>query len=720
MNDQHIQELSIQGMSCTSCSSRIERTLLATPGVTRAVVDFAMRTAVVETALAFADLEKIINQAGFRVSALGGTFEREERERREQSAARQRLIWAVVLLVPVMFLGMTHSLANLSWARIVSGVLTTGLLLGPGRLFFTNAYLLLLRRTANMDTLVALGAGLSFVWSLFQTVYAGQHVYFETSAAIVSFVLIGKFIEHRMSWRATSSLGTLLSLQPRKAQRFVGEQLGDIEEVDVRFLRSGDLLQARVGERFAADGTVVEGVSEADESLLTGESLPVVKTKDSSVVAGSLNLSAVLIYRAERVGPQTRLGEIVAFVERTRLSKAPLQRLVDKVSAIFVPVILGLSVLTFLTWFVFLKSNLFDAMNAAVSVLVVACPCALGLATPIALAVATTRAARLGILFRDLAALEALQGVQTLVLDKTGTLTLGQLKVVEEHLFSGVHPSQELYGAIVSLEKISQHPVAAAVVDAIVSAGKHGVGSYPIGSRREIVGQGVEAEIELAQQKQTLWIGQPNEAEMRILPPRDTVTWVVCRVNGVPVIGFALRDTLRPESASLVSEFKSLSIKPIVVSGDRLSAVRDIANILDLEHLAEQTPQMKANFIAYLQKSGDRVAMLGDGVNDAPALAQADVGIAVSSGTDAARDTAAVTLKTSTLSGALTAFHLSKSTFRNIRQNLFWAFAYNVVLLPLAMGGKLTPMWAAAAMAFSSLFVVLNSLRLLRFENLKG
>jgi Cu+-exporting ATPase len=717
MGESQIHEFTIQGMSCTGCSNRIEKVLSQTPGVERAVVNFAGHSAVVQSSLSTSDIEKIIDDLGFSAYTLGGALSREELLKQEQAEARTRLVWAMILGLPVIALGMIHSLADVLWVRIASALATGLLLVGPGRIFFINAIRNLKHKAANMDTLVALGAGLTYIWSLYQAFSGQGYVYFETAAAIVAFVLIGKFVEQRMTWRATSSLGALLQLQPRTAQRISRTNQNKVEEIDLRFLRPGDILRVRVGERFAADGVVLDGASESDESLLTGESLPVAKTPGADVVAGALNLTAPLVYEAKSIGSESRLGEIVAFVERTQLSKAPVQKLVDKVSSVFVPGILSLSLLTYLFWIFALRSEQIVALNAAVSVLVVACPCALGLATPIAVAIATHRAARMGLFFRDVAAFEALHSVDTLVLDKTGTLTEGKFKIVHEHQFETLLPRELILSIVSSLEKISQHPIAAAVVNWIEMKNLPARNDFFLTQLREIAGEGVRARLSWREKEYEIRVGKPDARVLSELPAVDSATWILCSLDDHPQIAFALSDSLRPAAHELLDSLKSMGIEPVLASGDRNQVVQEFGRLLGIASRGEQSPEMKAEYIFQLQGQGKRVAMVGDGVNDAPALARADVGIAMGSGTHAAQQTAAVTLRDVSLSNIITALRLSKATFRNIAQNLAWAFGYNILLIPLAMSGRLTPMWAAAAMAFSSVFVVLNALRLLRFGN---
>ena len=718
MYSNSIYEFNVQGMSCVRCAAHIEKALCENSGVSRAVVNFASRSAVVESSLSSADLQRIISDLGYSASIAATESQQEHAQNLEQLQARNRLILAIVLGLPVITLGMIHSIAHLFYVRLIEAILTGILLVFPGRPFFEKALLLLRKRTTNMDTLVALGAGLSFVWSLVELIRGGEFVYFETAAAIVAFVLIGKFVEHRMTWKATASLGELLRLQPRTAQRIAGSSREHTETVDVRFLRSGDLILARVGERFAADGNVIEGTTESDESLLTGESLPVLKAQGAAVSAGTLNVASPVVYKVTASGQASRLGEMVAFVERTQLSKAPIQNLADKVSAIFVPTTLVLSLLTLLIWWFAVQASAWSSLSAAVAVLVVACPCALVLATPIAVSIATARAAKLGLLFRDLSSLETLQETQVLVFDKTGTLTKGEFQVVHEHVFNSHSVSENLYHAVEALENESQHPIARGLVQHIRSKQLHFVESPSLSQRNEVVGEGVRGQIVWEGSEQEFAVVKATSSELEQLPQLDAVTWVVCRINSVPLMAFALADTLRDEAAQVVGALRELGIEPVLASGDREQSVQAIAAALGIEGLAAQTPQSKAHYVQKLQQQGKRVAMVGDGVNDAAALTQANVGIALGSGTGAAQQQAALTLKKdSSLALILTALRLSKQTFRNIRQNLVWAFGYNVLLIPLAMSGRLTPMWAAAAMSVSSVFVVLNSVRLLRFSD---
>ncbi|MEN9808756.1 MAG: hypothetical protein RLZZ488_323 [Pseudomonadota bacterium] len=720
-NMSEIREFSIQGMSCSGCASRIERTLGNNHDIEQVVVNFANKTATVRTPLEPMAVAQLINNLGFKAEPVSRGLSLEERHRSEHLAAQRRLVYALILGTPVIVIGMVHEWSSIAWILALEAALTFALLVGPAREFFVKAGKLLVQRTANMDTLVSLGAGFTFIWSCVQALRGTGYVYFETAAAIVTFVLVGKYIEHRMVWRATSSLGALMQLQPFTALRASAADPSVLESVDLRFVRPDDRLVCRAGERFAADGVIVDGRTEADESLLTGESLPVAKNVGDAVVAGSLNISGAVTYGVGAVGAQTRLGEIISFVERTQLSKAPIQRLADRASAVFVPIILALSVITFLIWNFVVGAELADSMNAAVSVLVVACPCALGLATPIAVMIATGRAARAGILFRDLAALEALQSVRTIVFDKTGTLTTGQLTVADEKWLIEERllplPKELLTDIVFHLEQRSQHPAAVALTNHLQQIKTSRVQPDGLTDIREIAGEGIRALWRSATGSNEIRIGRPSEKDKTVLPLFNDASQVVCSVDGQVCALWLLKDSPRIDAADVIHSLRRMKVESILASGDHNSAVAALAADLGIEFHSEQTPQMKAELIQRLKADGRVIAMLGDGINDAPALAAADVGIAMGSGTDAARQTAALTLKETGLSGVLSALRLSSMTFRNIRQNLFWAFGYNVLLIPLAMMGRLTPMWAAAAMVLSSLLVVLNALRILKFDS---
>ena len=716
-----IYEFSIQGMSCTGCAGRIERSLTASSGVARAAVHFSTQSAVVESELSADDLKGKIESLGFRANLVSPESSLEEQHAKASRVALRRLVMAVVLGLPVMILGMMHSLSGLPWVNVVSGLLTFALLAGAGSEFFTRAFLMLKQRTAGMDTLVALGSGISFVWSCVQAVRGTGDVYFETAAAIVAFILIGKYIEHRMTWRAASSVGSLLRLQPANVLRVKQAGAWDTEPVDLRFVRADDVLLTRAGERFAADGVIVQGRTEVDESLLTGESRSLVRGEGDSVIAGALNQAGAVFYKAEAVGPNTRLGEVVRFIERTQLSKPPVQRIADKVSAVFVPVMILLALLTFFAWFFVVGSPLTEALNAAVSVLVVACPCALGLATPIAVAIATSRAARAGLLFRDLAALEQLQSVNTIVLDKTGTLTEGHPTVGQEVCFDASSetqlPDSVLRQIVCELESRSQHPAARALVKFLSPLKSKVDSGVEFSEVKETAGEGLTALAHYNVRKVSIRVGRPSTDDLKVLSEHAAEAWVVCIADSRLRMAWSMNDALRGDASALTDALKDLQIRVVLASGDQPDAVLRVAQILGIEHHALQTPQMKAELVQKLSSGGAAVAMLGDGINDAPALAASTVGIAMGSGTDAARQTAALTLRDSGLEGVVGAIRLSKMTFKNIRQNLAWAFGYNILLIPLAMSGRLNPMWAAAAMAASSLFVVLNSLRLLRSDS---
>jgi Cu+-exporting ATPase len=571
--------------------------------------------------------------------------------------------------------------------------LATPVQLWSGRRFYRGAWKALRGGTANMDVLVALGTSVAYFFSAAVLFFdLNQHVYFEAAAIVITLVLLGKYLEARAKASAAQSLDALIRLQPRTA--FV-ERNGALAEVDVATLQPGDAFVVRPGDAVALDGRVLEGDSTVDEAMLTGESLPVEKRPGATVFAGTLNGAGALKCAATGIGKATVLAGIIRLVAAAQGSKPPVQRLVDQVSGVFVPIVLGVALLTFFV----------SGLIAAVSVLVIACPCALGLATPTALMVGVGRAARTGILIRNAEALEGAEKLDTLAIDKTGTLTRGEPAVRE---VISANPS-ELLRIGASLEAKSEHPLARAIVKAA------GVPSFPVSDFRSHGGRGVSAKLDGRPAR----LGSPAFLEREA--PKGPGTAVGVEYDGRFLGWIVLADEPRPTSAAAVARLKAMGIEPIILSGDNEEAVRAVAQAVGIERWkACALPEAKAREIERLRREQRRVGMAGDGVNDAPALAAADVSFALASGSGASLDVADVTLMRNDLAGIADAIALSRATLAKIRQNLFFAFVYNVLGIPLAAAGMLNPVIAGAAMALSSVSVVSNSLLLNRWKPLKS
>jgi Cu+-exporting ATPase len=717
-------DLAIDGMTCAACALRIEKALKKTPGVD-ATVNLATERARVRFPAPTTDvgaLIQIVRKAGYDARELAGSSREEEKARRRQHQRRElRWFWlsaalTLPLLMEMAAMGMGGHRELLP--RWLQWVLATPVQFVVGWRFYSGAWNALRGRAANMDVLVALGTSAAYlystaVWLLGQN---ERHLYFEASAAIITLVLLGKLLEARARGRTSQAIEKLLRLQPKQASV---ERNGKVVEVALDSIVAGDIVVVRPGERVAVDGEVIEGASSIEQAMLTGESMPVAKRVGERVFAATQNLDGVLKVRATGIGANTQLAQIVRLVEDAQGSKAPVQQLADRVSGIFVPAVLAISLVTLLAWW--LAGDFPTALVNAVAVLVIACPCALGLATPAAIAVGTGRGAQAGILIRSADALERMQKIDVLVVDKTGTLTLGKPEVVSVTPAAG-HDTNEVLRLAAALEQYSEHPLARAILARCRETGV----SWPAATNfRAISGAGVEATVE----GRRLFIGAPRYIsslgiaidEHALQAPAQQGATIVILADEKQWIGaIGTADEIRPEAAAMVAQLNASGVEIRMLTGDNAAAAARVADALNLQAFeAEVSPADKAAAIERLRQAGKRVAMAGDGINDAPALSAADVSFAIGTGADIAIEAADVTLMRGDLTGIVDAMRLSRATLGKVRQNLFFAFFYNALGLPLAAFGLLDPVVAGAAMALSSVSVVTNSLLLKRWKPLK-
>jgi len=726
--------LQISGMTCAACANRIEKGLSRMPGVSRATVNLALETASVAFypgQVTIADLENKVKQLGYRaeVKREADDGDRRGREIRRQfvkfavsAALSLPLLWSMAghfsftagLYVPDLF---TNPWVQLALASVVQFAI--------GAQFYAGAYKSLRSGSANMDVLVALGTSAAFFYSLYLTLewrfaggaaHHGPELYYETSALLITLVILGKWLEALAKGRTSKAIRLLMSLQPKKASviRNGREISVPAEEVQV-----GDIVLVRPGEQVPVDGIVLDGASSVDESMLTGESLPVDKKAGDPVFGATVNRSGALRIRAAKVGRETALARIVKAVEEAQGSKAPIQRVADRISGIFVPVVVAIALATFLVWYALLTpGDLAGALKNAVAVLVIACPCALGLATPTSIMAASGRAAELGILFRGGEHLERTHKIDTVVLDKTGTVTKGKPELTDV-LAEG--EETEFLSLVGAAEKNSEHPLAQAIVAGI---GRRGIELPAAESFEALPGYGVAAVVE----GKTVLVGTRRLMEERgvdassayeavVRLERQGKTAMLAAVDGRYAGLLAVADTIKETSRQAVDALKEMGIEVIMITGDNERTAQAIAGQAGIGRvIAEVLPEGKAEEIRKLQREGKTVAMVGDGINDAPALAAADIGMAVGTGTDIAIQAADVTLMRGDLTAIPAAIAMSRRTMGNIRQNLFWALGYNALGIPVAAAGLLAPWVAGAAMALSSVSVVLNALRLQRVK----
>ena len=734
--------LPVRGMHCAACVGKVERALTSVPGVDEATVNLATEKATVtfdSTRTDVTRLQDAVARAGYELveprEAAGQTPDREQSAREEmQRRARSKFVVGAILSVPIVIGSMVEVFP---WAPAwlhnpwLLWALATPVQFWVGFEFHAGFLRDLRHRTASMSTLVSIGTNAAYFFSLAVTLWphvfmpAGGMTYYETGAVVITLVVLGRWLEARARGRTSEAISRLVSLAPRTA-RIVRE--GRELDVPTTEVGVGDLVRIRPGERIPVDGVVLEGASTIDESMLTGESLPVEKTAESRVVAGSVNQTGALLFRATHVGSETTLARIVRLVEDAQASRAPIQRLADRVAAVFVPIVLVIAGATCLAWLAFgPEPRLPMALTTAVAVLVIACPCAMGLATPTAIMVGTGKGAEHGVLIKSATALEVLHRVDTIVFDKTGTLTVGRPEVTDIVTVPGVGEDDALAVAA-GAEQASEHPLGEAIVRL---AKERGLALPPVGKFTAVPGRGIDA---MAPDGRILLGNETmmNERGIDVSLLADRAIALQAQGKTVVFLAFAGRllaliavaDVLKPDAAATIRRLREMGLAVAMLSGDNRRTAEAIAREAGIERvLAEVLPADKAGEIKRLQEGGHRVAMVGDGINDAPALTQADVGIVMGSGTDVAIEAADVTLMRSDVAGVVVALELSRRTIQIVKQNLGWAFGYNILLIPVAAGVLyplagvlLSPILAGAAMAFSSVSVVTNSLRLKRWR----
>ncbi len=740
-------DVGVEGMTCASCVGRVEKAIAAVPGVLEVSVNLATERASVRTAgRAPTDaIDAAIRAAGYEPrrldSSLGEEASQETKKQEENRLFRDFLV-AAVLTMPLFVLEMgSHLFPDLHhWLLMNVGrlelytayfLLATAVQFGPGLRFYLKGVPALLRLAPEMNALVVLGSTAAWGYSVMATFFPAAlpegtaNVYFEASAVIVTLILLGRFLEAKAKGRTSDAIRRLIGLQPRTA---LVDRDGAIVDMPIDQVRVGDLVQVRPGDRIPVDGEVMRGSSYVDESMISGEPVPVAKNVGADVVGGTINKTGSFVYRATKVGADTLLAQIVRMVEAAQGSKLPIQALVDRVTAWFVPAVMAAATVTFFVWLALgPEPALTFALVNAVSVLIIACPCAMGLATPVSIMVGTGRAAEMGVLFRNGEALQTLRGVDTIALDKTGTLTEGRPRLTDLELLGGFSRT-EVLSVVASAEGSSEHPIAAAIVAAAKDEGialrtvetfeavpGHGIRAS-VGGRRLLVGADrflAEAGIDVAPLAAVaLRVGQAGRTPLYVA------------INGQLAALLAVADPLKPTTRDAIRSLHDRGMKVVMVTGDNRRTAEAIAKELAIDEVvAEVMPEDKVRAVKRLRDEGRRVAFVGDGINDAPALAEADVGLAIGTGTDIAMESADVVLMAGDLHGVTKAIALSKATIANIRQNLFWAFAYNVALIPVAAGALypfwgilLSPMLAAGAMSLSSVFVLTNALRLRRFS----
>ena len=722
----------VLGMSCASCAARVDKTLNGLPGVYQATVNYATAIAQVEynpKVCSDAILQSAVQDAGYDLLVDTGedvTNKAEEIRLARYRKIKRRTVVALLLSLPIMVISMFFE--DISSLKYVLWILATPVVFGLGREFYINAWRQLKHGTSNMDTLVAVSTGIAYTFSVFNLLFPDfwlsrgiePHIYFEAASVIIAFILLGRLLEERAKQNTSTAIKKLIGLQPKTVTIIVDS---DERTVPITAVQKGDTILVKPGERIAVDGMVVTGESYVDESMLNGEPVPLHKQSGEKVFAGTINQKGTFRFIADKIGSDTMLAQIIRMVQDAQGSKAPVQKLVDRIARFFVPAIISISIIAFVAWIFLAPTNGFtNGLLAMVTVLIIACPCALGLATPTAIMVGIGKGAEKGILIKDAQSLEIAQKIDTIILDKTGTITAGHPIVVESLWENGFEHSRKI---LYSLEKLSEHPLSDAVVNTLQNEKEISIDKF-----ENVPGKGVKGVVG----SQTYYVGNLSllndnhitiashlqELANKWTQKAKTLVWFADSTQAIAAI--ALTDEIKQTSAEAISQLQKMGVEVYMLTGDNAISAQAISRKVGINHYkAGVLPNEKAQFIKELQANGKTVGMVGDGINDSAALAQADLSIAMGQDSDIAVDTAMATILSSDLLKIPETIRLSQLTIKTIYQNLFWAFIYNLIGIPIAAGifysvngFLLNPMWASAAMAFSSVSVVLNSLRLKR------
>jgi P-type Cu+ transporter len=729
-------EFDITGMTCAACSARIEKVLNKQEGIQHATVNLALEKATIEYAPGTITTDQIIKKVdsiGYGATVKNDENQEEQTDHKLQEIQKQKrkFIWSLLLSLPLLWSMVSHfeftsfiPLPEILMNPWVQMALATPVQFIIGKQFYVGAYKALKNKSANMDVLVALGTSAAYFYSVFlayQSIGLGMHMvelYFETSAILITLIILGKMFEAKAKGRSSEAIKKLMGLQAKTA---TVERDGNEVEIPLEDVVTGDIVYIKPGEKVPVDGEVIEGRSALDESMITGESVPVDKSIGDTLIGATMNKNGFLKMKATKVGRDTALAQIIKVVEDAQGSKAPIQRLADTISGIFVPIVVGIAVLTFLVWYIWVEPGDFaEALEKLIAVLVIACPCALGLATPTSIMAGSGRAAEFGILFKGGEHLESTYGITTVILDKTGTVTNGEPVLTDVKVESGFD-EEDFLALVGAVERSSEHPLAVSIVKGIKEKGITLLGSEDFDA---IPGYGVKAKVEgtevvIGTTKLMEQVGVHIDyvLETKLALETEGKTVMLVAINGNYAGLVAVADTIKDTSKEAIQRLKDMELEVIMITGDNQRTAEAIAKEAGIQDvIAEVLPEGKAKEVQKLQEEGKKVAMVGDGINDAPALAMADIGMAIGTGTDVAMEAADITLIRGDLNSIADAIFMSKKTIRNIKQNLFWALAYNSLGIPIAAMGFLAPWLAGAAMAFSSVSVVLNALRLQRVK----